>query len=236
MKLNIAYPVNGSQKKINIEDKNKVRCFMEKRIGQEVEATTLGDEFKGYVFKITGGNDTEGFPMMQGVGAPTRVRLLLDGRSGCFNPSRDGERKRKSVRGCIVAEDIASLQLIIVKKGDAEIPGLTDVSFPASKGPKRASNIRKLFKLSKDEDVRSFVIRRELPATDKRKAKSKAPKIQRLVTPTTVARRKALRAKKAARHTKASNEAAEYAKLVAQRQQAKAKRSVKVSSKKVVAK
>ncbi|EGC39877.1 40S ribosomal protein S6 [Dictyostelium purpureum] len=234
MKLNIAYPSTGAQKKINIEDKNKVRCFFEKRIGQEVEATTLGDEFKGYVFKITGGNDTEGFPMMQGVAVPHRVRLLLDKNSGCYVPKRDGERKRKSVRGCIVAEDIASLQLVVVKKGDNEIPGLTDVSIPSAKGPKRASNIRALFKLSKDEDVRRYVIRRELPATDKRKAKSKAPKIQRLVTPVTIARRKALRNKKLVRHEKAAKEATEYAKLVAQRQQAtKQKRSTKASSKKV---
>merc|ERR1712093_859038 len=30
-------------------------------------ADSLGDEFKGYVFQISGGNDKQGFPMMQGV-------------------------------------------------------------------------------------------------------------------------------------------------------------------------
>jgi len=204
---------------------------MEKRMGQEVLADTLGDEFKGYVFKITGGNDSEGFPMMQGVAVPHRVRLLLDANSGCYKPGRDGERKRKSVRGCIVAEDIASLQLIVVKKGDNEIPGLTDVNIPSRKGPKRANHIRALFKLNKEDDVRRFVIRNDLPATDKRKAKSKAPKIQRLVTPVTIRRRKAIRAKKAAAHKKAADEAQAYAKLVAQRHQAKQKRSSKASSK-----
>ena len=34
-------------------------------------------EFKGYVFKITGGCDKQGFPMKQGVLTPGRVRLLL---------------------------------------------------------------------------------------------------------------------------------------------------------------
>jgi small subunit ribosomal protein S6e len=28
-----------------------------------VKADTLGDEFKGYVVKVTGGNDKSGFPM-----------------------------------------------------------------------------------------------------------------------------------------------------------------------------
>lgn len=32
------------------------RAFYDKRISHEVEGDSLGDEFKGYVFKITGGN------------------------------------------------------------------------------------------------------------------------------------------------------------------------------------
>ncbi len=37
----------------------------------------MGDEFKGYIFRITGGNDKQGFPMKQGVLVNGRVRLLL---------------------------------------------------------------------------------------------------------------------------------------------------------------
>ena len=43
----------------------------------EVKGDALGDEFKGYIFKITGGNDKQGFPMKQGVLLPHRARLLL---------------------------------------------------------------------------------------------------------------------------------------------------------------
>ena len=39
--------------------------------------------------------------------------------------------------------------LQIVKKGDAELPGLTDEEKPRLRGPKRASKIRKLFNLTK---------------------------------------------------------------------------------------
>jgi hypothetical protein len=49
----------------------------DRRIAQEVPGDELGDEFKGYVFKITGGTDKQGFPMKQGVLVPHRVRLLL---------------------------------------------------------------------------------------------------------------------------------------------------------------
>ncbi|KAH7985170.1 hypothetical protein HPB49_026572 [Dermacentor silvarum] len=77
MKLNISYPATGCQKLIEVDDEKKVRIFYEKRMGQEVEADALGDEWKGYVVRISGGNDKQGFPMKQGVLTAGRVRLLL---------------------------------------------------------------------------------------------------------------------------------------------------------------
>ena len=53
MKLNISYPANGSQKLFDIDDERKLRVFMEKRMGNEVPADGLGDEWKGYVGKVS---------------------------------------------------------------------------------------------------------------------------------------------------------------------------------------
>merc|ERR1712183_510510 len=64
-----------------------------------------------------------------------------------------------------------------------EIPGLTDNTIPRRLGPKRASKIRKLFNLSKEDDVCQYVIKRPLPLKDGKKQKFAAPKVQRLVTP-----------------------------------------------------
>lgn len=47
-----------------------------------------------------------------------RVRLLLSKGHSCYRPRRDGERKRKSVRGCIVDSNLSVLALVIVKKGE----------------------------------------------------------------------------------------------------------------------
>ncbi|CRK41847.1 hypothetical protein BN1708_016892, partial [Verticillium longisporum] len=153
-------------------------------MGAEVPADSLGDEFKGYIFRITGGNDKQGFPMKQGVMLPYRTRLLLSDGHSCYRPRRTGERKRKSVRGCIVGQDLSVLALSIVKQGEAELPGLTDVVHPKRLGPKRATKIRKFFGLTKDDDVRKYVIRREVqPKGEGKKAYTKAPRIQRLVTP-----------------------------------------------------
>ena len=153
MKLNISYPANGTQKLIEVEDERKLRIFMDRRMGQEVSGDSVGPEYKGYVFKITGGNDKQGFPMKQGIMHPTRVRLLLSEGHSCYRPRRDGERRRKSVRGCIVGMDLAVLALSIVKQGDEELEGVTDKVNPKRLGPKRATRIRKFFNLTKDDDV-----------------------------------------------------------------------------------
>jgi len=228
MKINLSYPATGCQKLIEINDELKVRPFYEKRMGQEVDGDTLGDEFKGYVLRITGGNDKQGFPMKQGILTNQRVRLLLNKDHSCYRPRRKGERKRKSVRGCIVDGNLSVLAMAIVKKGEAEIPGLTDNTVPRRLGPKRASKIRKLFNLSKEDDVCQYVIKRPLPLKEGKKQKFKAPKIQRLVTPAVLQRKRHKVALKRRRAEKNRLAAAEYSKILAQRQkEAKEARELK---------
>jgi len=217
MKLNISYPATGCQKLIEVDDEKKLRPFYDKRMSAECSAEHLGDEWKGYVVRISGGNDKQGFPMKQGILTTGRVRLLLDKNHSCYRPRRTGERKRKSVRGCIVDAQLSVLSLVIVRKGEQDIPGLTDKTIPRRLGPKRASKIRKLFNLSKEDDVRQYVVRRCLPEKDGKKAKSKAPKIQRLVTPVVLQRKRARFALKKKRVTKKREAHAEYMQLLAKR-------------------
>ncbi|EJD45359.1 40s ribosomal protein s6-b, partial [Auricularia subglabra TFB-10046 SS5] len=219
MKLNIANPATGQQKLLDIDDERRFRIFYEKKISQEVDASSLGDEFAGYVVRITGGNDKQGFPMKQGVLLPHRVRLLLSDGHSCYRTRRTGERKRKSVRGCIVGPDIAVLSLVVVKQGDAPIPGLTEDVLPKRLGPKRATKIRRFFNLTKEDDVRQFVVRREVKSAKKADAKpyTKAPKIQRLVTPERLQRRRHLRALNRRRFERQKEQKAEFDALIAKR-------------------
>jgi small subunit ribosomal protein S6e len=209
MKLNISFPTTGMQKLIDIEDDNKLRHLYDKRISHEVDGDFLGDEFKGYRFKISGGNDKQGFCMKQGVLTANRVRLLLKKGFSCYRPRKRGERKKKSVRGCIVSAELSVLNLVIVKKGETEIPGLTDSERPRRLGPKRANKIRKLFALTKEDDVRQFVIRRKIER-DGKKTYYKAPKIQRLVTPERLQRKKRRKAILRKRFEASRNEAEVY--------------------------
>jgi len=211
-------PATGAQKLLDIDDEKRYRIFFDKKIAQEVPGDSLGDEWKGYIFRITGGNDKQGFPMKQGVLLPNRVRLLLSDGHSCYRTRRAGERRRKSVRGCIVASDIAVLSLVIVKQGDAEIPSLTDTVLPKRLGPKRATKIRKFFNLDKEDDVRKYVVRREVKSKkEDAKPYTKAPKIQRLVTPLRLQRRRHLNALKKRKLDHQKEQKAEYDVLIAKR-------------------
>ncbi|KAJ5080691.1 40S ribosomal protein S6 [Anaeramoeba ignava] len=227
MKINIANPSTGLQKIIEVEESRRLQPFYEKRISQEVPGDSLGEEYKGYIFKITGGNDKEGFPMKQGILVPHRVRLLLSKGHSCYRPRRDGERRRKSVRGCIVGQDLSVLNLVVVKKGVAEIEGLTDSVIPRRLGPKRASKIRKLFDLKKYDDVRKYVVRREIPPKiEGGKTRTKAPKIQRLVTPVVLQRKRRRLAQKKANRLRHVKQMQWYKKLVQRRNKEAQKKKV----------
>merc|ERR1711933_260913 len=207
-------------------DDKKLLPFFDKRMSAEVSGDSLGDEFKGYLFRIAGGNDKQGFPMKQGILCNHRVKLLLKKGMSCYRERRKGMRKRKSVRGCVVGPDLAVLSLVVAKKGAEDLPGLTDDQRPRRLGPKRASNIRKLFNLEKKDDVRHFVVRREAGK------KKKAPKIQRLVTPAMLQRKRYFRSQTRAKMVAGKEMKEQYHKrLVEYRQEQKELRAAEVAKK-----
>ena len=182
-------------------------------MGSEVAGDFLGDEYKGYVFRITGGNDKQGFTMKQGIMTNLRVRLLLSEGQKNYRARRTGERKKKSVRGCICGPDLSVIALTIVKKGESEIAGLTDDARPRKRGPKRVGKIRKMFNLDKEtDDVRHYVIKEK--KTIKGAEVEVGPKIQRLVTDRRIRRKRARDNLKKAQFTKVKNQRIEYEKVL----------------------
>ncbi|CAG8499315.1 13593_t:CDS:2, partial [Racocetra fulgida] len=171
-----------------------------------VPGDSIGDEFKGYVFRISGGNDKQGFPMKQGVLRNDRVRLLLSKGHSCYRPRRTGERS-----------DLSVLSLVVVKQGEQDIPGLTDNAVPK-------------------HDVRKFVIRREVqPKKEGKKSYTKAPKIQRLVTPLTLQRKRHRIALKRRRAQAAKAAEEEYAILLAKRVKEQKERKADLKKKRATA-
>ena len=116
------------------------------------------------------------------------------------------------MRGCICGPDLAVIALRITKKGDADIEGVTDGDKPRRLGPKRASYIRKVFALRKQDDVRKYVVRREVKKGDKTFYKS--PKIQRLITEKRIRRKHVEKRDKAVRYQKTKDDKVKYDKVL----------------------
>ena len=114
------------------------------------------------------------------------------------------------------------LSLILVKKGDAEIPGLTDATKPRRLGPKRSTKIRKLFGIEKEGKssdqnalIKKNVIRRTFKSKKNPEApeRHKAPKIQRLVTDQRLRRKRVHKQEVVNRWKKTQQATEEYEKL-----------------------
>ena len=223
MRINIAYPKNGTQISWSIDEEHVWAKLIDKRLSQEFDGELLKAEWKGHTFKITGGSDKNGFAMKQGVITKNKLKLLLRGGTSGYFQRREGVSLRKSVRGCVIGQDLGAINLVLVRKGENEIAGLTDTTVARRLGPKRANKIRKLFGMDKHSDnlkvegakkkrvfpldVCKAVVRR--PITKNGQAAGyKAPKIQRLITPQRIYRKKARRE---AKYEKARESAARIA-------------------------
>jgi len=105
-----------SRKSIKVEvDQDKAAGLIGKRIGDEFNGDIIG--LSGYVLKITGGTDKDGFPMHPSLKGSSRQKLLLSGPPG-FHPLQKGQRKRKMVRGDTISEDVVQINAKVVKMGE----------------------------------------------------------------------------------------------------------------------
>jgi small subunit ribosomal protein S6e len=104
-------------------------------MGQDVPQHWAMNEWKGHALDITGDNDKQGFPVKRGVLSPGRVCLLLSKNYSCYLQRCAGENEGKLFRGCIVNGNLSVISMAIVKRGDEEIPGLTDKMIHRRLGP-----------------------------------------------------------------------------------------------------
>ncbi|UPV75981.1 30S ribosomal protein S6e [Halorussus limi] len=116
----VADPDSGAtyQRDVDGQDANR---FLGKSIGEEVDGGAVG--LDGYTVEITGGSDDAGRPMRGDVSGPNLKEVLLDGGVG-YKPSRDGERKRVTVRGGEVSEATAQLNVKVSEYGEESVEDL----------------------------------------------------------------------------------------------------------------
>ncbi len=90
-------------------DDEKSRKLIGLRIKDEIDASIIG--LKGKLV-ITGGSDNSGFPMRPDIPGGAKKRVLLSQPPG-FRPKRKGERRRKTVRGNMITEDIVQVNTVL---------------------------------------------------------------------------------------------------------------------------
>ncbi|HET7324448.1 MAG TPA: 30S ribosomal protein S6e [Halococcus sp.] len=116
----VADPEDGAahQRAVEGQDANR---FIGRSIGEEVDGNAVG--LDGYSLEITGGSDTAGRPMREDIAGPALKSVLLTGGTG-FNPTRDGERKRVTIRGREVGEETRQINATITARGDQSVDEL----------------------------------------------------------------------------------------------------------------
>jgi small subunit ribosomal protein S6e len=101
-----------------------------KKINDEVDGIFVS--LPGYKLQITGGTDKDGFPMRMDVPGGIRRRLLLSKGVG-FKPKEHGTRKKKSVRGNTINQEIVQVNMKVTKPGAKPIDEIIKAEATAEK-------------------------------------------------------------------------------------------------------
>ena len=83
-----------------------------KKIGDEVDGIFIS--LPGYKLEITGGTDKNGFPMRKDFPGIRRRRLLISDSLG-FHAKENGLRKKKSIHGNNIHQDIVQINMKVTK-------------------------------------------------------------------------------------------------------------------------
>ncbi len=111
-----------------------------KKLGETVKGDFLG--LQGYEVQITGGSDKEGFPMRKDLEGVGRKKVLLSSGPG-FYPDVKGQRKRRSVRGNTVSNQISQINAKVAVHGSKSIEELLGVKPKEEKKEKELSEDEK---------------------------------------------------------------------------------------------
>ena len=111
-KVIISDPEEGTSKVVEL-DEARAATLIGKRIGETIDGSVF--DLAGHKVQIMGGSDKDGFPMRPSVHGGVRRRVVLSGGVG-FNPKSKGMRKRKTIRGNVITDEIVQINVKIVEK------------------------------------------------------------------------------------------------------------------------
>jgi small subunit ribosomal protein S6e len=111
-KVIVSDPDAGTSKVVEIEESRAVP-FIGRKIGEVVEGAVV--DLPAHKLQIMGGSDRDGVPMRPNVHGGVRRNVVLSGGVG-FNPQNKGQRKRKTVRGDVITDEIVQINTKIIEK------------------------------------------------------------------------------------------------------------------------
>ncbi len=119
-KVIVSDPQTGASKVVELEDA-RATPFIGRRVGESLDGTVV--DLPAHKVQLLGGSDKDGVPMRGNVHGGVRRAVVLSGGAG-FSPKKKGERRRKTVRGNIITDEIVQINLKIVERpaGAAPIP------------------------------------------------------------------------------------------------------------------
>ena len=124
--------VSDKDESYQIEVNTNDRQIIGLTIGEELNGDLVG--LDGYTLKITGGSDKNGFPMKKDIDGPRRIKSLLTGGIG-YKPKADGVKRRKTLRGNTISDEIVQINTIVAKAGNKSIK---DILNPESEAEEEA--------------------------------------------------------------------------------------------------
>lgn len=111
---------NGKSHQVEISG-HHANSLIGKKIGDEVDGIFIS--LPGYKLKITGGTDKDGFPMRSDLPGMGRRRILLSEGKG-FHAIEGGMRKKKTIKGNTVNQDIVQINMKVIKYSSRSISQL----------------------------------------------------------------------------------------------------------------
>jgi small subunit ribosomal protein S6e len=116
----VADPDSGHTYQIDVDGQDANR-FQGLELGDEVDGSAVG--LSGFTLELTGASDTAGRPLRSDVRGPNLKSVLLEGGVG-YNPEKDGERKRVTVRGREISDEVRQINASIAEHGDGDVAEL----------------------------------------------------------------------------------------------------------------
>jgi len=116
-------PDTGDSYQFEVAD-NQANRFLGRTLGEAVDGSAVG--LDGYTLELRGGSDTAGRPLRSDISGLNLREILADERTVGYKPTRDGERRRVTVRGNEVTDEVAQLNATIIERGETEVADLLE--------------------------------------------------------------------------------------------------------------